>query len=322
MTNLRLLNCGPSLRGWSHQEKILICPYQWALSHLGEPRGIPADPLIKGSLVHTGLAHYWSIRMGVANLLDPVTAVQVQAANEDRELSVKFGYCTAWAKHAPLAMQAVRMYVEAGIYSHLRPVAVEHQVELWVDYDRANQMWRLVPAPSDAQHRMQLAREHRWVEFYVLGAPWLTTFRADAVVQLADQRFAIVDHKTGYKLDTRKEKGFQSSGQMLQYQMYGALAWPGQWGGVHIGFVNLGMLDKGPKHALASFQVVSRPEAVAMFPQIAGQRAEMMAGLIRQGLRADGSVDLSHFPRAFSESLACVGRYANCEFLDRCTGAA
>ncbi len=319
---LRLLNCGPSLRGWSHQEKILICPYQWALSYLGEPRGIPADPLIKGALVHTGLAHYWSLRMGISDLLDPVTAVQVQAANEDRELSVKFGYCTAWAKHAPLAMQAVRMYVEHGVYVQLKPVAVEHQVELWVDYDHSAGCWKLVAPPQGAAFRMQLAREHRWVEFYLLGAPWLTTFRADAVVQLADGRFAIVDHKTGYKLDVRKQNGFQASGQMLQYQMYGSLAWPAHWGGVHVGFVNLRALDKGPKAALASFQVVSRPEAVAMFPQMAGQRAEMAAGLIRQGLRADGSVDLAHFPRAFSEQGPCVNRYANCGFLERCTGAA
>jgi hypothetical protein len=90
---------------------------------------------------------------------------------------------------------------------------------------------------------------------------------------------------------------------------------------VHIGFVNLGMLDKGAKAALASFRVASRPEAVATFPQAVCQRAEMLRTFMLAGERSDGTVDLAGFPRAFSESLACVGRYANCDFIHRCIGA-
>lgn len=294
-----------------------MCPWRWARSYIDDSRyRVPTEPLIKGALVHVGLAHYWSWKMGQTGLLAPVDAVYELARREDAELSPHLGYLArVWQDHAEIAALLVQRYCEEQPLAHLKPIAIEHHVALWVD--QVDGRWALVPPPADAAYRERLADEGQWPLFYKLGAPWLTTFRADLLAELPDGRIAVIDHKTGYRLDERKQKGFQTSGQMLQYQLWGALGLGARFGGVHVSFLNFSALGSrgaargGP---FASFQVTSSATAVSLFPQAVADRAELVRGLL---LRDESG---QSWPRAFREQGPCSDRYGTCDWFRACVG--
>lgn len=308
-----LLDCGPSLRGWSHQESILVCPWRWARSYLDDHTyRVPSEPLVKGALVHVGLAHYWSWKMGQQGLLAPVDAVYALAKQEDERLTPWLGYVSrVWQDHVDVAAKLVQRYCEVQPLAHLKPIAIEHHVALWVDL--VDGVWTLVAPPADAAFREKLADEGRWLEFYRLGAPWLSTFRADLLAELPDGRVVVIDHKTGYRLDERKVRGFQTSGQMLQYQLWGALGLGSRFGGVHVSFLNFSALT-GRGVPFASFQVSSSAAAVSLFPQAVADRAEMIKGLVARDPTGQS------WPRAFREQGPCSDRYGTCDFFGVCVG--
>jgi len=56
-----LLDAGSSgPQGWSSRERQLRCPKRGGLAKAGIPSSRTSDPLVKGSLVHIGLAHYYA----------------------------------------------------------------------------------------------------------------------------------------------------------------------------------------------------------------------------------------------------------------------
>ena len=92
-----LLNAGPSPRGWSRLSTVLQCPQKYAYTYLlpeaegGGKSGGNSPALIKGSLIHTGLAHHYRRMMADQQGEDknqwyePFTAMQLQALQEGDE---------------------------------------------------------------------------------------------------------------------------------------------------------------------------------------------------------------------------------------------
>lgn len=323
-----LLDCGPSLRGWSNQEDLLVCPYRWGRKNMVQDQiRVPSDPLVKGSLGHAGLAHFWSIRIaemqGQKNhgLLDPSSAIATLAAQEDHKIAAVRGYGNVWQPHVLLAQQMVEKYASVDPYRMLRPIAVEYHVSLWVDRDSSGR-WAFGAPPWDATEREKLAREGRWAEFYARGAPWLSTFRADLIAQEPSGAFVVVDHKTGYKNDARKQQGFVSSGQMIQFQHWGQLAYGASWGGVHVAFINWREIGNASgassrsstSRAFESFRVASLPETVFDMPRQIAMRAESHARLMAV------EPDWRMWPKALVESGSCAGKYGDCDLKVSCCG--
>lgn len=62
---MKLIDPGPSRRGWHRLQSVLKCPRYAAWSAFEREHGnerCPSPALIKGSLMHIGLAHHYQIK--------------------------------------------------------------------------------------------------------------------------------------------------------------------------------------------------------------------------------------------------------------------
>lgn len=81
-----LIDTGPSERGWHRAETVLHCPQMFAYKYKLGLQDNDSGPLVRGTLGHVGLAHYYARLMCVARGLDPnvyyydpLDAVQLKA---------------------------------------------------------------------------------------------------------------------------------------------------------------------------------------------------------------------------------------------------
>ena len=289
---------GPSIRGWSEQD-LIRCPQRWAFQRLLRLSSAPSPALIRGGLVHEGIMHYWLQRQGHSEALDPVFATRAKAA--------ELGWGT---EHTDLACKAVQRFGEyADLHlRHLRVLAVEHPGEVWCDGGA------IVPPPADAEARRLAAADADPRAFYAMGAPWLSTFRADLIAVDAAGNPIVIDWKTGYKFDAMKRRGFDRSGQFFQYHYWGRAAYGERFGGVWIGAINLGLVEDGKPRAIELLDVPFAPWPTARFPRAVTDRAETIARLLAEGR------DVHDYPRAYSEQGPCTDRYGICPFWDACGG--
>ena len=216
-----LLDAGPSRRGWHFHEAFLKCPQLWAYRYKIAKRSTEKiqdptlarvldsskrEPLIKGSLVHIGLAHHYAHRMlrngdvlqfedrSISNpddLLSPADAVT--------ELAERNG--SHWVQFESLTHTMLGVYMEHwGDDGGAKPVAVEK--ELVADV-----------FGSTYSQRIDLAWEDR------AGRTW------------------IVDHKTASRVSAGSSKRYTLSGQFLGLQLFGQQIYGEQFGGVLINFL-------------------------------------------------------------------------------------
>ncbi len=142
-----LINAGPSPRGVHRLEQVLICPQLYAYKHrLGKDMG-SKDALVKGSLVHVGLAHYYAQLRAVqrkedpAAYHDPMDAIELAAA--------EFGVTgTAWKA---LASQAVSGYMTQYMMEKFTIIGVEDLVETMIGPYRLTARWDLVTQDSQGK---------------------------------------------------------------------------------------------------------------------------------------------------------------------------
>ncbi len=316
---------GPSARGWSQQD-LAVCPQAWAFSRLLQLRPTPSVALTRGGLVHEGIMHYW-LRRAKQPHVDPIAAIQIRAEEEEENEMRGGGH--PWRAEVPIAQRAVEQLIP--IFEIKYPAdkydiwGIEHQSELWCADGE------VVAPPADAEQRRLLARTPGVAaarEFYALGAPWLSTFRAD--IMLAPKGSLnpfIVDWKTGWRLDPAKESGFSRSGQFLQYALWGWAAYGERWSGTYVGFVNLtqagGSPDKQnagvrpktsrPVPMFTQLQIHSEPQLIRRFPRAVCDRAEYLAALLRR------RSDLYEWPRILSEQGPCTNRYGQCGYWSVCS---
>lgn len=130
-----LIDAGPSPHGFHGVEPFLRCPtaYRWkrdaklraaALgpAHVADP---PADPLVRGSIGHVGLAHHYARQAAVARGLDPEAFHDPVAAMT--LLAERFG--ASGARLLPVAVAAVERHVRQYLVESFEVVAVERLLE-------------------------------------------------------------------------------------------------------------------------------------------------------------------------------------------------
>jgi len=317
-----VLNGGPSPNGWSRQGDAGTCPQKWAFHNLfGDPTlrdltGPLHDPLVRGTLVHVGMEHYWTRKLvqthggEATGLLDPVAAIRAFADRADYRRN-EAGGVPGWSEHVDLAQQAMRLYVQQAPHAHLVPEAVEYVVAMWFDDEGVE-----VGPPPDADRRLDLARARRYAELYLLGGPWLSTFRVDLLARLPDGRVALIDWKTAYRVNQTKRDGFLLAGQMLQYAHWGWSRkdqFPGGFAGVYVGFCDFTQVAKGDaSRAFPLHGVGWQPAGVARFGRSVADRGQRIRDLLRSGR------DVEDWPRAFVEQGPCTDRYGRCEYARWC----
>ena len=93
-----LIDPGPSRKGWHRLAKVLRCPRLYALSYKQKHRTSdepPAEPLVKGSLFHVGLAHHYGLQ---SDLYPDVELYSPGEAFEQLAQSQPQGHRAAWQR--------------------------------------------------------------------------------------------------------------------------------------------------------------------------------------------------------------------------------
>jgi hypothetical protein len=124
MTEPKLINAGSSGEwGWHATELAMRCPQLFAYHHRIKGAGIGGDrdPLMKGSLVHQGLAHYYARVKNMNDDLDPELWATPDRAIE--ACAEELG--TASFKFIDLAKATVKNYASHYATETLAPMHIE-----------------------------------------------------------------------------------------------------------------------------------------------------------------------------------------------------
>jgi len=122
-----LIHTGPSPAGWHRLQLFLECPQRYAWNYLAGLKGINNDapPLVKGSLVHLGLAQHYSRVKAIQKGEDPE---QFYEPNEAIDVmgEVQGG---PWKEFGPLAKDVMDEYLLRWRNERFKVVAVEELLE-------------------------------------------------------------------------------------------------------------------------------------------------------------------------------------------------
>jgi hypothetical protein len=193
-----LLNAGASPRGWSRLSTILRCPQQYAYTYIlseedgGGRSGGNSPALIKGSLIHTGLAHHYRRMMADQQGEDreqwyePMIAMQFQAAAEGVD----------WIDCLEASQDCVKDYISHYGVEEFKVVAVEEMISTQIG------------------------------EHLVTGRADLI------IQQRSTGKVWIVDHKSTGRISGAQSKYYGISGQLIGYEYMGREIFGEHWGGM------------------------------------------------------------------------------------------
>jgi hypothetical protein len=301
---LHLIDAGPSGAGWSSRESQLTCPQRYSYrKHLPTHPDVYAasladnEALIKGALVHVGLAHYYTHVQGRQNSWDtsgffqPADAIAESARRHDHERAMAFGdgqeaeadgydLSKAWTRHVPLAQETLVAYADDHYNERMRILAIEHRVELPIEGES------------------------------FLGAQIRTVFtaRIDLIVQQPDASVVFIDHKTTYKVDEKKKRGFGLLGALLGHHVIGRRAYGDNFAGVRLNMIGL----RPGSQRFKRFPPEPAPFAMGEMEQQLIDRQAIIDQLDASGR------DPWRYPKALSEQGPCEDRYGPCPFRDLC----
>ena len=198
-----LIYTGPSPHSGHRFDKFIRCPQRWAYDQI-EPSPLPArtesPALIKGTLGHIGLAHYYRRLQATQDGENPgqwwapLRAVEERAAQEG----------ASWLRHVTEVQAAVEAYEWHYGQQKIKVLAVEKSYEL---------------------------------PFSWQGKSRLITRSADLVIEAPGGGVRIVDHKFVGRLNVRTLSRYQLAGQFLDYALIGAHHWGDRFDGTYINFV-------------------------------------------------------------------------------------
>lgn len=228
MSGLRLLNAGPSERGWHRLQDALRCPQLFAYHHVLGLSGNRAV-LVRGSLGHIGLAHHYT-RMrdqqaGRQSDVAPVPDAMAALAKEFGQLGQEM---------LPVASAAVETYLERFRTERIRVEMVEEQVKATVACDPI--------AP---------------------GRSFLFTQRLDLAFRDRSGRVWISDHKFVARPTRGTAERYTLSGQFLGFQWFGQRLWGREFGGVLVNLVGC-----TPPYHVERARLAAAPGMLARLPQI------------------------------------------------------
>ena len=126
----KLLDAGASTHGWSTYGAVLQCPQKYAWTHILPPEQgggrqlKESPPIIRGSLIHTGLAHHYRRLQAEQQGEDkdqwfpPQDAIKIQAIKEG----------PVWEKEVDYCIDTVKDYISHYGLEKFKVVAVEESM--------------------------------------------------------------------------------------------------------------------------------------------------------------------------------------------------
>ena len=242
-----LIDPGPSRNGWHRLQKALRCPRLFALSYRTEKAGVgrvPSVPLIKGSMLHIGIAHHYAILQAKQREEDPDQYYSPLDAIAELVTRQPEPHRSAWQEHL----------------SDVQSVMLQYQTH-WM-----GEKWNVEAIEKEL--KVNVFDEER-------GKTLFFTQRVDAVWRdPKDGKWYFVDHKTAARWSKPKLMKYSMNGQMIGYQMIGSKMFGDEWGGVL-----LNVIEWPKKGGVASFhqtQVEPAPYSVSKFKDTVIQAERMI----------------------------------------------
>lgn len=296
-----LIDAGPSERGWHHAEDMLVCPQKWSFRHHPKMKADPlvtfprAAPLVRGTLLHLGVAHFHRRLQAIQEgddpdkWHDPMTAISLFAAQEDAKPN-QHPKSTSYDSFVIECQKATTAYVNwwTATQGKLRVIAVERQMRAFIPEGG----WSLVGKDIS----------------------WLFTQRLDLITQDAAGYYYVVDAKTRGRKDPRQMRGYSRSGQFQGVRIFGQNAFGKNFGGVYIHYVTF---TKGAKGAEVTFSCQReappvKPFRVVCFPDTIRYAERQIQDFQLMGL------DPWLYPKIGVENGGCESRYGQCPAAELC----
>lgn len=299
-----LLNAGPSERGWHRAQTMLVCPQLWAYKHhpdlagderIQHVRYETSPPLVRGSLLHVGLAHFYRRVQALQTGQDvdlwhtPARAIEILAAVEDNRPHNRDAIIR-WGSFVPEAVAAVSAYTK-----HWRSQVPQKEI-LGVEYP----LRLLVPAGG-------------WSTDPAVDA-FLLTLRVDVMWWETDGYSRVIDHKTRGRRDPRQERGYARDGQFQALRLIGESTFGRFFGGVQTNYVTYKHSPDIRVFGAAGDYAFSFERQT---PPVLGRRIETFGDTIRWAEYQEQaflgmSLDPFRFPKVNVGNGACEHRYGPC----------
>jgi len=200
---MKLLDAGPSERGWHRIQNVIRCPRLFAWREVGGLDFPMSAPLVNGSLIHVGLAHHYQRLKEKQTGGNPDDWLTASAAIEALALKNE--------ESSPLWTSAIEQ-IQYACSEYIRNWHFEEWEVLEVEYE---------------------LRAH-------LGAQkHLYTQRADLIIRDVNDRVWIVDHKSAYRLNSKTLRQHILDGQFIGYQLFGKAKYGESFAGVMVNRIKL-----------------------------------------------------------------------------------
>jgi hypothetical protein len=226
---MKLINPGSSRRGWHRLQNALKCPRLAAWSardREAQSEACPSAPLIKGSLLHMGLAHYYAQKR------------EREDGKSESEYYDPVGAMTKLVESQPAAHQ--------GQWSEWVPMVTGTLLNYMIHW----QSERWTPWEVEKELETTIRDEGRRKDF-------LYTQRVDAIfLHPQNGKTWFVDHKSTFKIMDKTTKKYSLSGQFLGYNLLGMRMYGPRFGGVLLNLIGWGSKKSGPE-----FQRITLPAA-------------------------------------------------------------
>lgn len=278
---MKLLNAGPSERGWHQFENAARCMRLWAFNQKTDMKFPVTAPLVKGSLIHQGLAHYY---LDDDDYYSPHDSIAMLAEHEAARTS-DVNEANLWLSSVAGIQDAMSAYIQRYRTCSWKTIAVEQELRANIPRDR-----------SEARYSGGKALE---------SDRFLFTQRADLIVEDAHGFKWIVDHKSCYRITSKTLRQYILSGQFLGYQVSGRRLYGKKFGGVILNRIKL-----SEPYGFDRVAIDPAPAAVSGFVKM----LQMTENRIQQWNHLDDPMD---YPPVFSDQI-CYGKYGPCQAFELC----
>lgn len=276
----KLIDPGPSRRGWHRLQLVLQCPRKYAIraarKHGGTVRPTTRAPFIKGGLLHTALAHRYTLRADPeADVYQPLDAIDkhIEAQPNPQD----------WREHKGLVAQA---YLEYELH--------------W-----ASERWETVAVEKELTATIRDERR---------DVGYLYTQRLDlAVRNPATGLVYFVDHKSASRLTSSTARRYSLSGQFRGYNFFGRGLLGDKFGGTILNLVQ--WPDKKGNVKLLRTDLSPAPHADKTFRDTV-VHAERLIHDLRDRYGHE-TLNPMAWPAAHHET-ACWTQFGACDNHDRC----
>jgi hypothetical protein len=227
-----------------------------------------SPPLVKGSLIHIALAHHYARVQAEQEGQDPEQWLEpddaIFALAEKNEMESHL-----WMLAAPEITAAYVAYKNNWIGENWKVLGVEEQLEAKVG-----------------------PKKHPYTQ------------RADLIVEDAQERVWIVDHKSCYRINSKTLSQYIMDGQFIGYQMFGRAKYGERFAGVMLNRVKLSQPYDFDRRAIEP-----APQALRHFTKV------VIEGERRIAQWADKPPE--EWPMTLTNQV-CFGKYGQCPAYNLC----